>query len=318
MASPKLGGSPSKSKEKMPEPVSQFLQFIAGKYLGPFLVAFILGLCIWTFCMHWGVVLPVLWEWDPWRTIELSICHHFIHLWGALRLLSPTTGQLITVTYVRRCLVLSLYKAVTRDPGYVDTQILSSVAAVQMHDVNICTKCNCIKPERAHHCSQCKRCVKRMDHHCLFVNNCVGIGNYKFFVLLLLYTGLGGIINGLCVYTFMHVQTSASEGQVILVMINGVAIAVIGTMLLLFASFHFWLAAKNSTTLEFLKGDTGKYDLGSSYRNFATVFGKDLLLCLSPFHSISGKFEFSFQSHSDERHSLLASNPVDMESGGHP
>jgi len=140
-----------------------------------------------------------------------------------------------------------------------------------MHDVNICTKCNCIKPERAHHCSQCKRCVKRMDHHCLFVNNCVGIGNYKFFVLLLLYTGLGGIINGLCVYTFMHVQTSASEGQVILVMINGVAIAVIGTMLLLFASFHFWLAAKNSTTLEFLKGDTGKYDLGSSYRNFATV-----------------------------------------------
>jgi hypothetical protein len=33
-------------------------------------------------------------------------------------------------------------------------------------DRSICKKCNCIKPERAHHCSVCKRCIKKFDHHC--------------------------------------------------------------------------------------------------------------------------------------------------------
>lgn len=29
-----------------------------------------------------------------------------------------------------------------------------------------CSKCECIKPPRAHHCSICGRCIDRMDHHC--------------------------------------------------------------------------------------------------------------------------------------------------------
>lgn len=41
---------------------------------------------------------------------------------------------------------------------------------------------------RAHHCRRCGVCVARMDHHCIYAANCVGAGNLKQFLLLLLYS----------------------------------------------------------------------------------------------------------------------------------
>jgi len=57
--------------------------------------------------------------------------------------------------------------------------------------VRQCKKCQRHKPPRAHHCSVCKRCVLKMDHHCPWVNNCVGLHNYRFFYCFLLWTVVG-------------------------------------------------------------------------------------------------------------------------------
>lgn len=50
-----------------------------------------------------------------------------------------------------------------------------------------CKTCRAVKPPRAHHCSVTDRCVYEMDHYCPWMNNCIGLYNYRYFFFFLVY-----------------------------------------------------------------------------------------------------------------------------------
>ncbi|KAM7445368.1 Palmitoyltransferase zdhhc7 [Porites harrisoni] len=91
------------------------------------------------------------------------------------------------------CLALVAHsRAMCSDPGSIPlgnctTENLKKLQLKEGEVVLRCTRCECIKLDRAHHCSTCERCIRKMDHHCPWINNCVGEDNQKFFVLFTLY-----------------------------------------------------------------------------------------------------------------------------------
>lgn len=125
-------------------------------------------------------------------------------------------------------------------------------------DIRYCKKCQCKKPDRAHHCSTCKRCVLKMDHHCPWLATCVGLRNYKPFLLFLLYT---------CAFCWLCFAVTAtwlwnevlvdSQFEETLMPVNFILLAVlsgiIGLVLSGFTAWHVWLACKGRTTIESLE-----------------------------------------------------------------
>jgi ribosomal protein L40E len=138
------------------------------------------------------------------------------------------------------------------------TPVATNFTVKSNGELRYCKKCQATKPDRAHHCSTCRTCVLKMDHHCPWLANCVGLRNYKAFLLFLIYTCLFCVL--CCAVSVSWVWRellSDDEFGSSLLPINYVMLAVIagviGLVLCGFTGWHILLASRGQTTIECLE-----------------------------------------------------------------
>jgi len=184
--------------------------------------------------------------------------------------------------------IYSHFAAMTTDPGAVPRECMPLPDDVQELDYEraaaesqqqqrapyrkFCNRCKAFKPLRAHHCSVCNRCIIKMDHHCPWVNNCVGIGNHKLFLLFLLWVNLVcAYALVLCISKYMFCQGAScgSSSQNLLSVFLLVEASLFGLFTVCMMGDQSSVLVNNQTKIDALKGvknNTGVED-------FNEVFG---------------------------------------------
>ncbi|CAM9410562.1 unnamed protein product, partial [Scytosiphon promiscuus] len=153
--------------------------------------------------------------------------------------------------------------------------------AQQQYFTQACSLCNNNKPARAHHCRICNRCVRRMDHHCRWVGRCVGAGNYKAYLLTLLYACVSS--GAMLVILWRRwrrvsdddphpdaaagVASSSSAGamgwmETMGVIVDGFVLVFVFCSVSYLLIWHSYLVAGNVTTIEYFKWKRSMRDLG--------------------------------------------------------
>ena len=135
-----------------------------------------------------------------------------------------------------------------------------------------CTLCTSIKSVRSKHCARCDRCTLEFDHHCKWVNNCIGVKNYRFFIALIVnaegFCVFFIVVNGISlIYRIRKKEYDASALALLFIF---ELIGIIGSGFLFhLIGLHVYLKYKGMTTFELILSKRKK--LGILYKSNESI-----------------------------------------------
>ena len=74
-----------------------------------------------------------------------------------------------------------------KSPGRINKETVEFMKLLETYDATaLCPDCEIIRTKRSRHCFKCGFCVERFDHHCPWLHNCIGLNNYKIYMVYLM------------------------------------------------------------------------------------------------------------------------------------
>ncbi|XP_060190385.1 probable protein S-acyltransferase 6 [Lycium barbarum] len=121
-----------------------------------------------------------------------------------------------------------------------------------------CRSCNIYRPPRSCHCVVCDNCVEKFDHHCPWIGQCIGLRNYRLYVLLLVMATIYFVYIFAFACLRMHHQKNVGNGMGLIGLVRDcpetLVLACFSFASSCFVSgltcYHVYLIATNQTAYE--------------------------------------------------------------------